>query len=428
MSMQIKFLAREGLKKADIARRLGISRQTVYNHLKRTSPFPRRREKRVLKLDAFKGYIRHRLESFDLPATVLHRELVEKGYEGGLTILREFIRPLKAEFIRRVTERFETRPGQQAQLDWGECGQIEEDGQRKTLYVFVLVLGYSRMLYAHFTTSTKLPVLLRCLQQALEVLGIPREILVDNMKQAVDQHDVHTGTVRWNATFLAFAQHYGFLPVACPPYWPRVKGKVERGVGYIKSSFLEGRTVTDRADLNHQLQVWLDTVANVRVHGTTGARPIDRFAEEQIHLAPLAALPAWDVRPLEHRQVPADSHIHYQGVPYSVDPLAVGHTVTVRLDEERIGAPFAVYLEGRCVAQHTRRPSGHGRVTLPEHQAAIRGLTRAGGKKGGPSRGKTPRFTQQPVVDFVQTLLPQLAPCVESASLATYDSFSQEVA
>jgi transposase len=428
MSMQIKFLAREGLKKADIARRLGISRQTVYNHLKRTSPFPRRREKRVLKLDAFKGYIRHRLESFDLPATVLHRELVEKGYEGGLTILREFIRPLKAEFIRRVTERFETRPGQQAQLDWGECGQIEEDGQRKTLYVFVLVLGYSRMLYAHFTTSTKLPVLLRCLQQALEVLGIPREILVDNMKQAVDQHDVHTGTVRWNATFLAFAQHYGFLPVACPPYWPRVKGKVERGVGYIKSSFLEGRTVTDRADLNHQLQVWLDTVANVRVHGTTGARPIDRFAEEQIHLAPLAALPAWDVRPLEHRQVPADSHIHYQGVPYSVDPQAVGQTVTVRADAERIGAPFAVYLGGWCVARHIRRRSGHERVTLPEHQAAIRGLTRAGGKKGGPSRGKTPRFTQQPVVDFVQTLLPQLAPYVESASLATYDSFSQEVA
>ena len=235
--MQIKFLAREGVKKADIARRLGISRQTVYNHLKPLPPFPQARKKRGSKLDTFKAYIRHRLESFDLPASVLHRELVEKGYQGGLTILRTFVRPLKAEFTRRVTERFETRPGQQAQLDWGECGQIEVDGQRKTLYVFVLVLGYSRMLYAQFTPSTKLPVLLRCLQQGLAVLGIPREILVDNMKQAVDQHDVHTGVVRWNATFLAFAQHYGFLPVACPPYWPRVKGKVERGVGYIKSSF-----------------------------------------------------------------------------------------------------------------------------------------------------------------------------------------------
>jgi len=273
MSMQIQFLAREGLKKAAIAQRLGISRQTVYNHLKRDQLFPQPRAPKISKLDAFKGYIRHRLESFDLPATVLHRELVEKGYEGGLTILRTFIRPLKAEFTRQVTERFETRPGQQAQLDWGECGQIEEEGQGKTLYVFVLVLGYSRMLYAHFTTSTKIPVLLGCLQQALGVLGIPREILVDNMKQAVDQHDVHTGTVRWNATFLAFAQHYGFLPVACPPYWPRVKGKVERGVGYIKTSFLEGRTFTDLADLNQQLQGWLDAVANVRVHCMCMVRP-----------------------------------------------------------------------------------------------------------------------------------------------------------
>ena len=133
MSMQIKFLAREGVKKVDMARRLGVSRQTVDNHLKRQRSFPSPREKRVSKLDAFKGYIRHRLESFDLPTTVLHRELAEHGYEGGLTILRAFVRPLKAGFTRRLTERFETRPGQQAQLDWGECGQIEEDGQRKTL-------------------------------------------------------------------------------------------------------------------------------------------------------------------------------------------------------------------------------------------------------------------------------------------------------
>ena len=427
MSMQIKFLAREGVKKADIARRLGISRQTVYNHLKPLPPFPQARKKRGSKLDTFKAYIRHRLESFDLPASVLHRELVEKGYQGGLTILRTFVRPLKAEFTRRVTERFETRPGQQAQLDWGECGQIEVDGQRKTLYVFVLVLGYSRMLYAQFTPSTKLPVLLRCLQQGLAVLGIPREILVDNMKQAVDQHDVHTGVVRWNATFLAFAQHYGFLPVACPPYWPRVKGKVERGVGYIKSSFLEGRTFTDLADLNHQLQVWLDTVANVRVHGTTGARPVDRFVQEQIPLSPLAALPALDVRPLEHRKVSADCHIHYQGVPYSVDPKAVGQTVSVRIDQERIGAPFAVYLDGRCVAQHHRRPSGHERVTLPEHQAAIRRLTRSGEGGGGARRRKTPRFTQQSDADFVQTLLPRLAPSVQQASLTTYEGLTQEI-
>ena len=109
-----------------------------------------------------------RLEQFDLPATVLLEELKAKGYTGGITILREFIRPLKETFVRRVTERFETLPGHQAQLDWGECGTVAVGSERKKLYVFVLVLGYSRMLYAHFTTSCRLPVLLSCLKDAFD--------------------------------------------------------------------------------------------------------------------------------------------------------------------------------------------------------------------------------------------------------------------
>ena len=324
MSMQIKYLKEEGVPKARIAEQLGVCRQTVYNHINRQEAFPKPRAKRASKLDAFKGYIRTRLEQFDLPATVVLRELKAKGYTGGVTILREFIQPLKETFIRRVTERFETLPGHQAQLDWGECGTVLVGSETKKLYVFVLVLGYSRMMYAQFTTSCRLPVLLSCLKDAFDVLGIPREMLVDNMKQAVESHDVVTGTVRWNRMFLDFAQHHGFLPVACPPYWPRVKGKVERGVGHIKSSFLEGRSFTDLEDLNRQLQTWLDLVANSRVHGTTGERPVDRLSKEQAHLRPLGGVPAFDTRPLDWRVVPADSQISFKGVRYSVDPDAVG--------------------------------------------------------------------------------------------------------
>ena len=157
----------------------------------------------------------------------------------------------------------------------------------------MMVLGYSRMLFARFTTSSRLPTLLSCLQEGFGELGSPREILVDNMRQAVDQHDVSTGTVRGNKSFLDFAEHHGFLPAACPPYWPRAKGKVERGVGYIKRSFLEGRSFTDRADLNRQIVTWPDTVANVRDHGTTGARPI-RYAEEASALCSLTRVPVYD--------------------------------------------------------------------------------------------------------------------------------------
>lgn len=424
-SMQIKFLAREGMQKKRIAERLGVSRQTVYNHLnrKKGEPFPKPRPARRSLLDPFKDYIEARLERFDLPATVLFREIKAKGYQGGLTILRDFVRPLKQEFMRRVTERFETLPGQQGQIDWGECGTIEVGGERKTLYVFVLVLGYSRMMYARFTTSSKLPVLLACLARAFEALGIPKEILVDNMKQAVDQHDVTTGTVRWNKTFLDFADHHGVLPVASPPYWPRVKGKVERGVGYIKASFLEGRSFTDLEDLNRQLEVWLDTVANVRTHGTTGQRPMDRHALELTHLRPLAAVPVYDVRPVEVRVVASDSHISYGGVRYSVDPIAVARSVVVRPEGETVGDSFSVFLGDRLVAHHRRRPRGARTVTLPEHEAEIRRLTRGSPQAAARRRTRQPHYLQVIAEDppILLQRIQRSAPQVDVRSLSAYE-------
>jgi hypothetical protein len=139
---------------------------------------------------------------------------------------------------------------------------------------------------------------------------------------APTQHDVSTGTVRWNTQFLDFAAHHGFLPVASPPYWSRVKGKIERGVGYIKESFLEGRSFSSLEDLNRQLETWLAEVSNVRMHGTTGERPVDRHVRELVKLAPPSALPPYDTRSLEIRRVSPDCHISYQGVFYSVDPAA----------------------------------------------------------------------------------------------------------
>lgn len=394
MSMQIKFMSEDGRTKAEIARQLGISRQTVYNHLKRTEPFPKPRAKRASKLDAHKSYIRTRLERFDLPATALFAEVRARGYRGSLTILRDFVRPLKRELVRRVTERFETLPGRQAQIDWGECGTIEVEGERRKLYLFVMVLGYSRMMYARFTTSSRQPVLFGCLVRAFAALGVPAEILVDNMRQAVDSHDVSTGAVRWNKAFLDFAEHHGFLPEASPPYWPRVKGKVERGIGYVKTSFLEGRSFTDLSDLNRQLEVWLETVANVRVHATTGERPVDRHATELPHLRDFAAMPRYDTRTLEIRQVPPDCHIGYGAVRYSVHPKAVGRSVIVRGEGEMTGDLFTVYLGSEVVARHRRRPKGSAPVTLAEHASAIRQLTRGQADKAYRRRGGRPHFIQ----------------------------------
>ncbi len=156
MSMQIKYLSEDGVPKARIARQLGVSRQTVYNHLNREEVFPKVRAPPASKLDAYKGVIRTRLEQFDLPGTVLLRELRLQGYTGGITILREFIRPLKASLVRRVPERFETTPGRQAQMDWGECGTVQVGDGRKKQYVFVLV-GYSRTMDQHVVFGNNVP-------------------------------------------------------------------------------------------------------------------------------------------------------------------------------------------------------------------------------------------------------------------------------
>lgn len=407
----IRYFVEQGEPKARVARRLGVCRQTVYTHLQEKTP-SQERPPRASKLDPHKAYIAGRLAEFDLPASVLLREIKARGYSGSTTIVQEYVRTLRQEKVRKVTERFETSPGRQAQVDWGECGTITVDGVRRTLYVFVFVLGFSRMLFARFTTSTRQHVLHGCLQQAFQRLGISAELLVDNMKQAVLRHTV--AGVEWNKAFLDFCEHYRVVPKATPPYWPRAKGKVERGVGYLKGSFLEGRTFTDLDDLNGQLEAWLDTVANVRLHGTTGEQPIARYQKELPHLRLYEGLPALDTRPAEIRKAGSDCLIRYGGVSYSVDPLAAGKAVLVKSSGERLCDRLEVSLAGRVVAFHERKASGSPPVILAEHAEKIRTLCR---RAGPPARSRKVDFTQLPAET------PQLPACppVETRPLALYE-------
>lgn len=423
--MRMKSEVEEGVPIARVARAHGVSRQSVYNWLRRGARETEEARPRASKLDAFKGYVRSRLEVHDLPATTLLREIRALGFAGGITILKEFVSAFKGEMVQRVVERFETVPGRQAQLDWGECGTILVNGERKKLYVFVFVLGYSRILFARFTTSTRQPTLLACLRAAFERWGVPRELLVDNMKTVVDRHDLSEG-VRFNSGFLDFCEHYGTLPVACPPYWPRAKGKVENAVKYVKRSFLTGRSFVDLDDLNAQLEAWLDGVANVRVHGTTGERPIDRYALEAEALRRAAAVPRFDTRELLIRKVHTDSHVRFAGGAYSVPPDTVGRSVHVRVEETALGEPFEIVHDGRVLAGHQVAGKG-ARVTLPEHRDAIR---RAAGqtRRAGPRKAmfeQTPEATPTGPLCFHGLGHPVDPPDVQTRSLAEYDRYSR---
>ena len=178
MSRMYRFIE-EGLPMAEIARHLGRCRQTLYNWLKRDEE-PTERFRRGSKLDEFKPYLESRLERFDLPATVLLQEIRAQGYTGGITILREFVAQVKERQVRRLVDRFETEPGRQAQMDWASCGTIVHEGRRRRLSLLVVVLGYSRTIWAQFVVSQRRPVMMGLLEEAFHQLGgVPRELFIE---------------------------------------------------------------------------------------------------------------------------------------------------------------------------------------------------------------------------------------------------------
>jgi transposase len=294
--MEIRILHRQGLGIRAIARRLGVSRNTVRKVLRGEEPPCYRRTVRASKLDPYKEYLRARVEAAQpawLPATVLYREITEQGYRGEISILRDWLRTLKPCREPEPVVRFETAPGEQMQVDW-----IVFRRGRDRLSAFVATLGYSRASYVEFVTDERLETLLKCHEQAFETFGgVPQRVLYDNMKTVVLQRDYYAeGQHRFQAGLWDFAHHYGFVPKLCRPYRAKTKGKVERFNHYLRHSFYnplvsrlkQAGLVLDKTTANLEVRRWLGEVANRRVHATTGWRPAEVLIEEREHLQPLA--------------------------------------------------------------------------------------------------------------------------------------------
>lgn len=405
----MKQLLRENVPKAQIARQFGISRQTIYNWIEESDDKigPARRPS---KLDPFHPYIQGRLERFDLPATVLLREIREQGFDGGITILREYVAKIKDKQITRLVDRFETEPGRQAQVDWKSCGTIMHNGRRRRLSLLVVVFGYSRFMWARFVVSEKRPVLIELLEQCFrEVGGIPNELLFDNLKQVVAQPRTKDAPAQIQTSFGEFADHWGFETIASPPYWPQAKGKVERSIQYVDGSFLEGRAFTDLDDLNGQLCTWLAVVANVRIHGTTRERPIDRLTADLAGMLPAGHTRAFPSVLKGTRLADHDGRISYKGVSYSVDPEIIsGRRGTPVEVCESTDHRLLVFHEGRRVADHVLMPSGSPPQDHPLH-AKKRRENRQKPTCERPKR-KLPQFDQQIQgdVDKVDLLAPEV--------------------
>lgn len=280
--VDITSLHRQGVGIKAIARRLSVSRNAVRRAIRRGGPPVYRRQARPSKLDPFKDYLVQRLSEFpELSCERLFLEIKAIGYEGGKTILKDFTKPYRVRRKEPIV-RFETAPGQQAQVDWSDLGVHVIGEYAVKLYLFAMVLSYSRCLYAEVVTSMDCDTLLECHRHGFSYFGgTTREILYDNMKTVVLKRAAG-GDHHFNPQFLDFAGMIGFKPKLCRPYRAKTKGKVERIIGYVKDRFLVGRTFTDLDDLNRRLLTWLETEANTRVHSTTDAVPFTRLSEENL--------------------------------------------------------------------------------------------------------------------------------------------------
>jgi len=360
--MDIHHLKRQGMTTSAIARELGLNRRTVRRALAAKQPAvyaPRAAKPSVL--DPFKPYIDGRLAKYDLGPKRLLEEIRGQGYAGGYTIVKDHVARVKDRHRVLAVARFETKPGGQGQVDWADFGRITLDGQERRLYLFVLVLGYSRMRYVEFTLDMKTETLIKCHLNAFQYLGgYPDELLFDNLKQVVlkngGSHDRH----EWNPLFRDFGKHYEFQSRLCRPYRAQTKGKVERSVGYVRRGFFEGRNFTGFQDLNTQALAWCDKV-NAQVHATTRQVPRDRLKEEALHL--VEEKPSYVIVQSVPRRINRDCYVSYLGNRYSVPWRHAGREAILRLQ----GGRFDIEVAGRAVATHdialgrdqTRRVAEH---------------------------------------------------------------------
>jgi transposase len=398
----IKLMKQNGMTITQIAEELGRDRKTIRKWLNEKEPQNYQRSiTQPGKLEPFKSYIRQRMEEGCLNAVVLFDELKAKGYTGQLTLLRNFMRPLRPVVVAKATERFETPPGKQAQVDWGQF-TVDWNGKKKRLYAFVMVLGYSRMMYVEFTEDERLETLMGCHLRAMHYFGGKTETcLYDNMKTVVVGQD-DQGEVIWNERFAHFASHHGFILRRCRPYRARTKGKVENGVGYVRKNFWPRvQTFTGLHDLNIQARLWMDSVANVRVHGTTYEIPLERWKKEELKRFNFTPFECVD---RHKRKVSNDSLVSYHSSRYSVPYAYVGHHVYIQDDKNGM---IRIYNEEGLVAEH-QKATRHHQVQM--HKKHFEGI-----RKTGHSKVPTP----------TPKLVSQSSPKVVERSLSSYEELQE---
>ncbi len=357
--IRIRQLASEGQSIRQISRTMDIARNTVRKHLRSIYEADRAKSAKPSKLDGYRDFIDKQVEGGNYNCENILLQIQRIGYTGKISILKDYVRPQRPAKRMPAVMRFETAPGQQAQMDWGIVYCIDDRGMTRKLPALVIVLGNSRAMYAEFTSRCDEDSLTRCMVNSFEYFGgVPREVLTDRMKTVLTAYG-DKGPV-WHRRFEDFAAVMGFIPKVCRARRPQTKGKVERGVRFLKESFLPGRCFTNLEELNGQVRHWCDTQNN-RIHGSTGEVPFRKL--EQENLLPLPSAEVRSAYRWQTRKVSKDGFISYEGVFYGVPWQYSGKEVNVRI----AGACLEIWCSGTLAASH-RKESVSGKIVWLEGQ------------------------------------------------------------
>jgi len=363
---EIHRLKNQGWSQRRIARELRVGRDTVKKYLKNPEQTVSKKLSRSSKLNPYRELIDQFLDHDPLVgAPVVLQRLQQNGFDGKISIVRDYLQKKRGQVkYREPFIRFESPPGKQMQIDWGHFGHLSYGQTNRKLYALAVIESYSRMSYVEFTHSQRQEALHQSLLNAFKYFGgTPEEILVDNMVTAVIERQ--GSLIRFNESFLDFLRLFKIVPVACNVRAPQEKGKIENIIKYLRQNFWPLRSFTDLKDIQTQLIEWLDTIANVRIHQTTGERPKDRFSKVTLRALP-ELLP--DCRETSQVLVHKDFAVRFDGNTYTTPPWCIGKKMTLKADKTTV----TVYHQQKTIAIHNRCWKRKERVEIPSHREQVK--------------------------------------------------------
>ena len=329
---------KELMNKSELSRRFGCNRRTIDKYIKKADT-TREKRKHVSILEDYKNIVLDKVDTYGSTAMAVFKFIQKKGYAGSYLTVNNFVKKHKEDQVKKATIRFETMPGQQAQVDWKETvTMVNRHGEKFVINIFLFVLGYSRLKFIKLTTNRTQKTLFECLFQAFVYIhASPHEILFDNMATVVDREHSTFKNIALNKTFKAFAQDAGFEVITCRPYRAKTKGKVETLAKLIDRLKVYNEEFETFEDLEKIVENFNDDI-NKEVSQATNEVPFERFKKEEEYLKslpPMDCLLSYFFCEKKYKVYP-DSMIRYKGRKYSVPIHLIGKEVTVNESDDEI--------------------------------------------------------------------------------------------